>query len=123
MQGIIIQLNREELSDIIVSAVRHAINLYDRQRKIDEINTMEKNKIISLEEARKFLGISKSKIYVLTSRREIPFLKQRNKIYFMTDELEEWLLSFRQKTRQESEDEAQNAFLQGIQRSRRIRKI
>ncbi len=119
MEGIIIQLNREELSDIIMSAVRNAITQYDRERKINEINIKEKNKIISLEEARKFLGISKSKIYLLTSQNEIPFIKQRNKIYFKTDELEEWLYSFRQKTKQETEEEAEKAFLHRIQHSGR----
>ena len=80
-------------------------SIEERLTNLERINQGAKT-ILTLEEVAKYTNYSKSYIYKLTSRREIPCYKPNGKqLYFKRTEIEEWLLTNRNKTNQEIERE------------------
>ena len=64
-------------------------------------------KALTLEEVSAYTGLSKSYLYKLTSANKIPHYKPNNKlVYFNREEIDEWLLQNRIKTKAEIEVEA-----------------
>ena len=75
------------------------------ERKLD-IQAQEAKKILTLEEVAEYTHLSKSYIYKLTSKGDIPYYKPNGKqLYFKRTEIDEWLLTNRNKTNQEIERE------------------
>ena len=80
-------------------------SIEERSTNLERINQGAKT-ILTLEEVAKYTNYSKSYIYKLTSRREIPCYKPNGKqLYFKRTEIDEWLLTNRNKTNQEIERE------------------
>ena len=80
-------------------------SIEERLTNLERINQGAKT-ILTLEEVAKYTNYSKSYIYKLTSRREIPCYKPNGKqLYFKRTEIDEWLLTNRNKTNQEIERE------------------
>jgi len=80
-------------------------SIEERLTNLERIN-QEAKTILTLEEVAKYTNYSKSYIYKLTSRREIPCYKPNGKqLYFKRTEIDEWLLTNRNKTNQEIERE------------------
>jgi len=72
------------------------------------INNGQK-KVLTVDEVSTYTGLSKSYLYKLTSSKEIPFYKPNGKtIFFEREELENWLLRNRAKTKSEIEEDAIN---------------
>ena len=75
------------------------------ERKLD-IQAQEAKNILTLEEVAEYTHISKSYVYKLTSKGDIPYYKPNGKqLYFKRTEIDEWLLTNRNKTNQEIERE------------------
>lgn len=75
------------------------------ERKLD-IQAQEAKNILTLEEVAEYTHLSKSYIYKLTSKGDIPYYKPNGKqLYFKRTEIDEWLLTNRNKTNQEIERE------------------
>ncbi len=79
--------------------------------EIETLKTLFKSqvnkKVLTLEEVAAYTGLSKSYLYKLTSTRGIPCYKPRAKmVYFDRDEIDQWLLQNRIKTKAEIEAEA-----------------
>jgi len=77
-------------------------------QKAVEANSLQGKKILNLREAAMFLNMSESRLYKLTSSSQIPHYKPTGKlIYFHREELEEWVLRGKVKTKDDIEDQAQ----------------
>ena len=75
------------------------------ERKLD-IQAQEAKNILTLEEVAEYTHLSKSYVYTLTSKGDIPYYKPNGKqLYFKRTEIDEWLLTNRNKTNQEIERE------------------
>ena len=75
------------------------------ERKLD-IQAQEAKNILTLEEVAEYTHLSKSYVYKLTSKGDIPYYKPNGKqLYFKRTEIDEWLLTNRNKTNQEIERE------------------
>lgn len=79
--------------------------LANLERKID-IQIQGAKNILTLEEVASYTHLSKSYVYKLTSRGDIPYYKPNGKqLYFNRIEIDEWLLSNRNKINKEIESE------------------
>ncbi len=75
------------------------------ERKLD-IQAQEAKNILTLEEVAEYTHLSKSYVYKLTSKGYISYYKPNGKqLYFKRTEIDEWLLTNRNKTNQEIERE------------------
>ena len=80
-------------------------SIEERLTNLERIN-QEAKTILTLEEVAKYTNYSKSYIYKLTSKGDIPYYKPNGKqLYFKRTEIDEWLLTNRNKTNQEIERE------------------
>lgn len=80
-------------------------SIEERLTNLERINQGAKT-ILTLEEVAKYTNYSKSYIYKLTSKGDIPYYKPNGKqLYFKRTEIDEWLLTNRNKTNQEIERE------------------
>jgi excisionase family DNA binding protein len=95
---VILNLNREDLSRIVHSAVREALAEYNLSTPPME----QPEDLLSAEEAAGFLDIKLSTLYFKTHMKEIPFMKKGKKIYFSRKELTKWIAEGRQYTRSET---------------------
>jgi excisionase family DNA binding protein len=76
--------------------------------KIDEQNLLKKE-VLNFNDACKYLDISASHLYKLTSQKKIPhFCPQGKRLYFNRTEIDAWLQSNRQDTKDEIETAAAN---------------
>ena len=83
--------------------------LFLKIEKIEKLlfdQNLLKKDVLNIIEASNYLDISTSHLYKLTSTCSIPFYKPNGKkIYFNRKELDKWLLSNRQKSIDEIENE------------------
>jgi len=101
---IIVQLDSEQLSDLIQSAVRKAI------AETPQGEHSEIDQLLTIKEAAVFLHLSVPTIYGYVSRSAIPVSKQGKRLYFSKQELTEWVKIGCKKTIAEINDEA-NTYL------------
>jgi excisionase family DNA binding protein len=103
---IIVQLDSEQLSNLIESAVRKAII------ETPQSEQPEADKLLTIKEAGEFLHLSIPTLYGYVSRNEIPFSKppHSKRLWFSKQELIEWVKSGRKKTISEINAEA-NTYL------------
>jgi excisionase family DNA binding protein len=97
---IIVQLDSEQLSDLIQSAVRKVI------AETPQSEHPETDQLFTIKEAAVFLHLSVPTIYGLVNRSEIPVSKKGKRLYFSKQELTEWIKSGRKKTIAEINSEA-----------------
>lgn len=88
------------------------------EQRIIEQNLLQKE-IINFAEACLYLDLSSSHLYKLTSANAIPcYCPQGKKLYFRRTELDLWLTSHRNATKEEVEQQAANY----ITKNRRARR-
>lgn len=88
------------------------------EQRIIEQNLLQKE-IINFAEACLYLDLSSSHLYKLTSANAIPcYCPQGKKLYFRRTELDLWLTSHRNTTKEEVEQQAANY----ITKNRRARR-
>lgn len=81
----------------------------DRIEKMLTEHNMLQKEVLNFNEAAIYLEVSHSHLYKLTSTGKIPSYKPNGKkLYFNREELNEWLLSNRQASIAEIEEEAQS---------------
>ncbi len=78
---------------------------------IQEIAAPPPKEWMNVPAAAEYLSVSSSQVYKLTSAMEIPHIKQGKLIYFRRDQIDEWMLKSRVKTRSEIEEEAINKMI------------
>ena len=66
------------------------------------------NQILWMDDAVQFLNLAKPTIYGLLSKGKLPHYKRGRKVYFLRSELEAWLMSGKQKTMADAEQEVEN---------------
>ena len=87
--------------------MEHLIAKLEELEKL--IITNSQKKVLTTDEVVAYTGLSKSHLYKLTSSNEIPFYKPNGKTnFFKREEIEEWLLQNRAKTKSEIDVEASN---------------
>lgn len=85
------------------------IQKLDRIEKMLTENNLQQKEVLNFNEAAIYLEVSHSHLYKLTSTGKVPAYKPNGKkLYFNRLELNEWLLSNRQRTNGEIDNEAQN---------------
>ncbi len=76
--------------------------------KLNEIAMLSK-KVLNFKEAMAYLGLSKSTLYKHTHNMTVPCYKPNGKlIYFKREELDDWMLSNKQKTHEGIKQKASN---------------
>jgi excisionase family DNA binding protein len=90
----VIVTSKEELSTLIKVAILEAL-----EEKSE--NVIEKDEILSIQEASVFLNLAKQTLYSFTSKNIIPFLKKGKKLYFRKSELIIWLSEGERKSNSE----------------------
>jgi excisionase family DNA binding protein len=75
-------------------------------KTIQEVAAQPVKQWMNVPETAEYLSISSSKIYKLTSTMEIPHMKLGKLLYFRKEQIDEWLLKNRVKTRAEIEQDA-----------------
>ncbi len=65
-------------------------------------------KWMNVQQVAEYLSLSTSSIYKLSSNMEIPLVKKGKLLYFLKEDIDNWLIGFKQKTRYEIEAEAAN---------------
>jgi excisionase family DNA binding protein len=68
-------------------------------------STLSTDQLLTVEEASKFLSLAIPTIYTLVQRRILPVCKQGKRLYFSKEELTEWVMQGRKKTRSEVDAE------------------
>jgi excisionase family DNA binding protein len=99
---VILQLDSEQLSTLIQSAVRKAISEVSQNNSTQP----EADQLLTIKPAAEFLSLSVPTMYTLVSKAEIPVSKRGNRLYFSKQELTDWIKAGRKKTIAEIEDEA-----------------
>jgi len=85
----------------------------DSIEKLLSQQNLLKKEVLNFNEACEYIDASPSHLYKLTSTRKIPhFCPQGKKLYFKRTELDDWLLSNRQITKEELEQEAADYLFQ-----------
>ena len=86
MSLLVVQLNSDQLSEIIESAVKNAIE------KIPQLPTREEpEKPLTIPEAAEYLSLSVPTIYTLISKGHLPAKKRSKRVYFFASDLNNYL--------------------------------
>lgn len=101
---IIIQLDSEQLSDVIQSAIRKVIGEKPQETK------SESDELLTVKDAAAFLHLSVPTVYGLISKCELPVMKRSKRCYFSKVELINYLKDGRKKTLAET-NSAANDFI------------
>ncbi len=100
---IIVQLDSEQLSNLIQSSVRKALNENPNQKCE---STDQAEQLFTIQQAGDFLSLAVPTIYSMVSRGELPFMKRSKRLYFSKTELTNYLKAGRKGTIAESVSEA-----------------
>lgn len=87
------------------------ITLADIQEQLNQFAKMMLNQkeVLDIDECAAYLGLKKSYLYKMNSSNTIPFYKPNGKkVFYKRTEIDEWLLSNRNKTEAEIETAASN---------------
>lgn len=79
---LIIQLDSEQLSNLIQTAVQNAIVKLPAQPSL-----AEEEKLLTVEDAAEFLSLAAPTIYGLISKGELPVMKRSKRCYFLKKDL------------------------------------
>lgn len=75
--------------------------------KQEQPNTIQTEKLFSVQEAAEFLNLSVPTIYSKVSKGELPVMKRSKRLYFSSTELMEYLKKGRKKSNAEIEQETE----------------
>lgn len=89
----VIITTQEELETIIEVSIRRA---FTEQGKVNPASDL--SKLLSVGEAAIYLNLAQQTLYGFTSKNLVPFIKKGKKLYFKKADLDQWLLSGKQKT-------------------------
>lgn len=64
--------------------------------------------IMTVEDVANYLGYTKHHIYKLTMNNEIPHSKPGKRLLFIKKDIDDWIMQYKRKTRDEIEIEAMN---------------
>ena len=83
-------------------------NITKELQDLKNLATLLVKQALTMSDAAMFTGLSKSQLYKLVSSKKIPYYKNAGGklIFFDKDELTEWMLQNRVKTKKEVESEA-----------------
>lgn len=84
--------------------IRNTINIQEPK---------EVKQILNINEVSELSGFSKNTLYKFTSLNQIPFFKRGSKVLFKRSEIEDWLLSSKQLTTEESSDKLDSDLMRG----------
>lgn len=94
-----------------VNEIHKKLDRLTRLFLLDKKQTpLQRDKLLTIEEASKLITLRKSTIYSLVSKKEIPFSKKGKRLYFSTSELEDWIREGRNATLKEL-DKRRDLFL------------
>jgi excisionase family DNA binding protein len=99
MNGLIITMSKNELTEVINTAVREAITEY-RLQESEKATPMED--IMNTRETAQFLDIKLNTLYIKLHKGELPHMKRGKKVYFSRQQLLEWMSQGRKYTREDS---------------------
>ena len=96
MKGIIIPLEKQELAEMIDTAVREAITKYllEASEKAEPLED-----IMNSRETARFLDIKLNTLYIKIHKGQLPFMKKGKKVYFSRQQLLEWMSEGRRYAR------------------------
>ena len=89
---VILQIDSDQLSNLIETAVKKAIGEASIQK-----TDPEPDKLLTVEEAAEYLSLKVPTIYTLISRKELPTVKRSKRCYFFKSELNNYLRAGRKK--------------------------
>jgi len=94
----VVIVSPDELASLIQQSVRKEL--------ANHVSTASQSnkKPLSVDEAAQYLGIPKATLYQFTRLRDIPHQKVGKRLTFLTSELDEWVVSKKQRTRSEIEN-------------------
>lgn len=93
-QFVVVQL--PELRKIIHDEVSVAVQQISFLQKVDPLP-----EFLTIQEAAAFLNLAVPSLYSMVSRGDLPYIKKTKKLYFSRESLVEYLVSGKQKTKQE----------------------
>jgi excisionase family DNA binding protein len=93
MTGIIITVEKNELTSIVQEAVQSAINSLNLQK-----DPPKEEDLMTAQDVCDWLNMKLSTLYQKTHYKEIPFIKKGKRIYFSREELKNWLTDGRKYT-------------------------
>ena len=120
MNGVIIPMDRKELADMILSAVREAITEY-RLEASEKAEPLED--IMNSRETAQFLDIKLNTLYIKTHRGDLPFMKKGRKVYFSRKQLLEWMSEGRRSMSNDFIKQADSRLVQIRQRNTGVTRI
>lgn len=88
---IIVQLDSEQLSSLVLNAVREALC------EKSEPTEQEREELMTVQECSKYLSLSVPTIYTLISKGQLPVQKRSKRCYFFKSELNNYLKAGRKK--------------------------
>jgi excisionase family DNA binding protein len=86
-----------ERLDRIEKAIQNLNNVGDKTSE---------NQIMDIDEVAAYIKVAKATVYGMTHQDILPYYKSGKKLYFKKDEIDEWVFSHRNKTREEIEKSA-----------------
>jgi excisionase family DNA binding protein len=99
-QNIITSLTPDELRQIVVESVEHALKAQKQEPALPARRSM------TVDEVSAYTGLSKQGVYIKTSKNEIPHSKRGKRLFFDRVEIDAWLLEDRRATTTEAEKQA-----------------
>lgn len=102
---------KAEVSDAVTNTVSNVLNKGAQKQSEESVTD-----ILTIDEAAKFLNKKKKTLYALVSKREIPFYKVGGSIRFSMLALDEWMKTFRVKTKTELQNDAESELLLSTRR-------
>lgn len=96
MENSVVITTPRELQTLITDAVNVAVRHITIPQKVDHLP-----EFLTIQEAAAFLNLAVPSLYSMVSRGDLPYIKKTKKLYFSRESLVEYLVSGKQKTKQE----------------------
>lgn len=95
MEGVILNVEKEELQEMISQAVTDALI---KKEELEKQQVPKDFEVMRTEGLCKYLKIKRSAVYQLTTYKRIPYFKRGKRVFFRKNEIDEWLRNGRQAT-------------------------
>lgn len=113
----LITLREEELEQMILRCVRQVIS-----EQVSVVQKVDQSRIGGIDLACEITQLAKPTIYGMVNKRRIPHRKMGGRLYFKETELIDWIDSFKRKTADELDQEAEQHIQERLQRYTRRNK-
>ena len=101
MTGIIISIEKKELTNIITEAVKSAITDLQLQKE-----PIPEEDLMTVDMVCEWLNMKPSTLYQKTHYKQIPFIKKGKRLYFSKQKLKAWLLEGQKDTKVQEQQQA-----------------